>query len=271
MKVTCIVNDSSLPGFVSEHGLAFLIETPDGLVLFDTGGSGRALLHNLSLLGQKPEDVSAVVLSHAHRDHTGGLPALLERVPRIPIYAHPDIFRKRFSKRMFRLKEVGLPLTKLALEKKAELRLSSQPTEVVSGVWTTGEITSRPEPEGRSARHFVQSQEGFVPDPYRDDMSVVLGVKEGLVLVCGCCHAGLLNTLAHVRRHFQKPICAIVGGAHLIDADDAHLAKVVETLGRYGPPGLYLNHCTGKKALAALKRAFGDAVRPFPAGAEAVF
>lgn len=276
MKVTCVVDDAVCDhsSFWGEHGLAFLIETESGCVLFDTGQSGTVLLHNLELLGIEPAAINALAISHAHYDHTGGLrrssaerlPALLNQVAGIPLYAHPDLFRERFSRREGSLKSVGLPLEREALEQRLTLQLSAEPTEILAGVWTTGEITDRAEPEGRSAYHLVRGMEGWAPDPYRDDMALVLETEGGLVVLCGCCHAGLLNTLAHVRRIFGAGITAVAGGTHLLNADEAHLQRVIEVLRELGVPRLYLNHCTGQRAYVTLAQAFGEKVAPCPAG-----
>ena len=278
MKVTCVVDDAVCDHspFWGEHGLAFLIETESGSVLFDTGQSGTVLLHNLKLLGIEPAAINALAISHAHYDHTGGLPALLDwgsvgdlRPTGIPLYAHPDLFRERFSRREGAVKFVGLPLDREALEQRLTLQLSDEPTEILPGVWTTGEITDRAEPEGRSDHHLVRGpggMEGWEPDPYRDDMTLVLETEGGLVALCGCCHAGLLNTLAHVRRTFGPDITAVAGGTHLLHADEAHLRRVIEVLRELGVPRLYLNHCTGQRAYVTLAQAFGEKVAPCPAG-----
>jgi 7,8-dihydropterin-6-yl-methyl-4-(beta-D-ribofuranosyl)aminobenzene 5'-phosphate synthase len=268
MKVTCVVDDAVCDhsAFWGEHGLAFLIETERGRVLFDTGQSGTVLLHNLELLDIEPKVISALAISHAHYDHTGGLPALLDQVAGIPLHAHPDLFRERFSRREGSLKSVGLSLTKEELDQRLTLRLSAEPMETLPGVWTTGEITDRTEPEGSSAYHLVRGAEGWEPDPYRDDMALVLETEGGLAVVCGCCHAGLLNTLAHVRRTFGLYITAVAGGTHLLHADEAHLRRVIEVLEELGVPQLYLNHCTGQRAYVTLAQVFGEKVAPCPAG-----
>jgi len=280
MKVTCVVDNAVCDHstFWGEHGLAFLIEAKSGCVLFDTGRSGTVLLHNLELLDIEPEAISALAISHAHYDHTGGLPALLDQVAEITLYAHPDLFRERFSRRK-KLKSVGLPLKREVLEQRLAFQLSAEPTEILPGVWTTGEITDRAEPEGRSAHHLVRSSssslrggtEGWEPDPYRDDMALVLETGQGLVVLCGCCHAGLLNTLAHVRRTFGVDITAVAGGTHLLRADEAHLKRVIEVLRELGLPRLYLNHCTGQQAYVTLAQAFGEEVAPCPAGTSLSF
>lgn len=268
MRITCLVDNavqarSTLWG---EHGLSFLIETQGRRALFDTGAGGPVLLHNLSEAGIPPGSLTALALSHAHYDHTGGLGALLELRPGLPLYAHPDLLRERFSRRGEEVKVVGLRLTEEALRRLAHLRLSATPQEVLPGVWTTGEITDRPEPEGRSSHHCIRSGEGWIPDPYRDDLALVLDSPAGLVLVCGCCHAGLLNTVVHVRRTFGQDPVAILGGAHLINADQAHLHRIVEMLHPLGPPALFLNHCTGQAAYVTLAQALGEKVAPCPAG-----
>jgi len=270
MEVACVVDDAVCDhsSFWGEHGVAFLIETESGCVLFDTGQSGTVLLHNLELLGTEPKAISALAISHAHYDHTGGLPALLDQVAEITLHAHPDLFRERFSRREGAIKSVGLSLDRETLAQRLTLQLSAEPTEILPGVWTTGEITDRAEPEGRSAHHLVRGLgiEGWEPDPYRDDMALVLETEGGRVVLCGCCHAGLLNTLAHVRRTFGTGITAVAGGTHLLHADEAHLRRVIEVLRELGVPRLYLNHCTGQRAYVTLAQAFGEKVAPCPAG-----
>jgi len=268
MKLTCLVDNAVQrhSAFRGEHGLAFLVESEEGRVLFDTGASGAVLLHNMEVAGVPPESISAVALSHAHWDHTGGLSALLEQRPGLPVHAHPDVLQERFSRRSGSMQAKGLPLAPEVLRQRADLRLSDAPQEILPGIWTTGEISDRSEPEGRSPHHFVRDEEGWASDPYRDDMALVLKESQGVVLVCGCCHAGLLNTLSHMRQAFGRDPMAVIGGTHLVSADEAHLRRLVGVLRRMGPPDLYLNHCTGQTAYVVLAQAFGGRVAPCPAG-----
>jgi 7,8-dihydropterin-6-yl-methyl-4-(beta-D-ribofuranosyl)aminobenzene 5'-phosphate synthase len=280
-KITCVVDNAvqRRSPFWGEHGLAFRIEVDRACALFDTGASETVLLHNLGLMGECPRGAKALILSHAHYDHTGGLVAVLSQKPGLPLYASPDLFRPRYTLQTGEYKSIGLPLTQDQLTDLADLHLSDVPAEVLPGLWSTGEILERPEPEGRSSQHFVPDGDGWQPDPYRDDMSLVLETREGVVVICGCCHAGLLNTLAHVRRTFQRPIIAVLGGTHLMDADKAYLQHIVNELrDTYGSPRLYLNHCTGERAYVALVDAFprrgpigSDWVTPCPAGTTLIF
>ncbi len=272
--ITCLVDNlvKQSSRFWGEHGLSFCIEVNETCALFDTGRSEVVLSHNLGQIGKCLRNAEAVILSHAHLDHTGGLLGVLSKKPGLPLYANPDLFRPRFTLRNDVYKPIGLPLARAELSKLADLHLSAAPVEVLPGLWTTGEITDRPEPEGRSPRHFVSNGDGWQPDPYQDDLSMVLETREGLVVILGCCHAGLLNTLAHVQRIFQQTICTVIGGTHLVSADESELHHVVGVLrDTYGPLRFYLNHCTGERAFLALAHAFGEQVSLCPAGTTLIF
>ena len=268
MKLKCLVDNAVSPSspYWGEHGLSFLIESDDQRILWDTGASGTVLLHNLPLAGTSPRDISALALSHGHHDHTGGLTALLAQSLGLSIYAHPSILRERFSQRRGELRSIGPPMEGALVRQQADLSLSKEPQVITPGVWTTGEIAVRSEPEGRGQGHCVREGQGLIPDPYEDDMSLVLQGGKGLVLLCGCCHAGLLNTLAHVRTVFGAYPQVIIGGTHLIAANEQQIQHVVERLQEMGSPVLYPNHCTGQAAYVALARALGDRVSLCPAG-----
>lgn len=268
MKVLCLVDNSVQPlsGFWGEHGLSFWIESDSRNILFDTGSSGTVLLHNLEIAGLSLEGLDALALSHSHPDHTGGLAAVLEQRRGIPAYAHPDLFRPRYVKKNDEMVPKCLPMSSQVVEQKADLHLSQAPQEIVDGVWTTGEIVNRVEPEGRSPHHYVRSENGWAADPYRDDQSLVLETAKGLLLLCGCCHAGLLNTLEQVRSSFGSYPVAVAGGTHLIGACQAQLDRTIERLREMGSPDLHLNHCTGQRAFAVLSWAFGERVEHCPAG-----
>ena len=154
------------------------------------------------------------------------------------------------------------------MARRLALRLDAAPQEILPGVWTTGEIGERPESEGRSPYHLMQQGDALVADEYRDDMSLVLDLGDRLALLCGCCHAGLLNTVAQVQRSFEPPIAIIAGGLHLNSTSDDDLRHIGDVLAAM--PALeqvYPNHCTGEAAIAALTQRLGPSVvRPFPAG-----
>jgi 7,8-dihydropterin-6-yl-methyl-4-(beta-D-ribofuranosyl)aminobenzene 5'-phosphate synthase len=271
MKVTCVVDDAvqrSSP-YWGEHGVAFLVEAESGRLLFDTGQSDTVLLHNLDLLDVEPRSVDAVAISHAHYDHTGGLPMLMEHLDQgTPLYANPHLFRERYAEREGKLESVGVSLTRQAVAAEMFLMLDAEPQEIFPGVWTTGEITERPEIEGSSDYHRMREGDELVADAYLDDMACVLEWNGHAMLLCGCCHAGLLNTLAHAVRLVGRPIEIIAGGLHLTSASEDELRHICKVLAE--EPALeriYPNHCTGEAAFVALTNTLGSAVvHPCPAG-----
>lgn len=277
VTIRCLIDDKTLDGaiFKAEHGVAFAIETPTGRILFDTGQSGDVLVHNAAQFRLDLNQLDALALSHAHYDHTGGLGIFLQYSrPGLPLYAHPDLFRERYAIKDGQIRSIGMRMAQDELAKHVILNLSTEPSQILPGVWTTGEITTRTEFEGRSPHHYIQIDKDMQPDPYRDDMSLILETQSGLLLLCGCCHAGLLNTLAHVRNVFNKDIIAIVGGAHLANVDAETLEYTIPILrgaNTRETPYLYLNHCTGERALVAFSQAFGSKVRSCPAGTVLMF
>ncbi|MBE0697252.1 MAG: MBL fold metallo-hydrolase [Anaerolineaceae bacterium] len=268
-KIICVVDNEALidSNLNSEHGLSFWIETEDGNILFDSGQTAAALAHNLARLGLSPGDIDGLVLSHAHSDHTGGLEVVLSKNTRLTLFAHADVFRPRYALRKGAYESIGLALEQADLARRVQVKLSDTPLEILPNLWTTGDIYERLEPEGSGAHLFIRGGDGWQPDPYRDDLSLVLKTPAGLVLICGCCHAGILNVLYHVERTFSAPIIAVIGGTHLVSADDPALEHVIQVLNeRFPNLTFYLNHCTGKPAFKKLVDSFGSRVNPCPAG-----
>jgi 7,8-dihydropterin-6-yl-methyl-4-(beta-D-ribofuranosyl)aminobenzene 5'-phosphate synthase len=275
IRVTCLVDNTAdlRAGLWAEHGSAFLVERGDSKILFDTGQSGEVLSHNLSVLQKDLSDLSSIVLSHGHYDHAGGLVRALSLAGDVEVVAHPGVFDRRFARsENGEDKDVGIPFSREDLEAGCRLRLSKGPVEVAPGIFTTGQITRGNGPEPRDARLVVRDEDGAKPDPLLDDMSLVLMGHHGLVVLTGCCHSGLVNTLEHVRITFSDDIRAIVGGTHLARADYTTLQEsVMATKERFGVSYVYVGHCTGERGFLAFEKTFGQHCRTCPAGLSLTF
>lgn len=262
-RLICVVNDKVGEGSMlrAEHGVSFWIETGQGVVLFDTGQTAEVFTHNLDTLGLDPAVLNALAISHAHDDHTGGLDVLFCLPDKLPLFANQGLFTRRYSLRDNLYREIGLKASADELAAHFDLRLNDAPQEIIPNLWTTGRIIERAEKVGGSTRHLVKGETGWVQDPYADDLSLVLKTDQGLVLICGCCHAGLLNTLAHVENSFGQKVFHVLGGTHLLTANEMELAYVIKMIEEKYPGSKFsLNHCTGEQAIAAMQQAFGERV-----------
>ncbi len=244
-------------------------------VLVDLGSKNGFLLHNLPALNLKIDDISRVVLSHAHSDHTGGLNAFLKaRTKPIHIIAHPFVFEEKTSNTMGHQGNIGLPPITQDCAEKMRLQLSAKPVQVLPNLYTIGEVplSERLEKQG-VAEVLHRVGDSYCWDPVLDDLSLVLNARDGLVLITGCCHAGLLNVCQKAAGLFNRKILAIIGGTHMAEytsADVEHVAATLKDL--YGVPQLYLCHCTGEAAICQLKQKFGAAkVHEFIVGQELSF
>jgi 7,8-dihydropterin-6-yl-methyl-4-(beta-D-ribofuranosyl)aminobenzene 5'-phosphate synthase len=260
VRITALVeNLAGMSRVWAEHGLSLLVETENARVLLDTGASGQVLRHNVQdALSMPTASVDAVVLSHAHADHTGGLATALELFSCPRVVAHPAVFEHRIARRNDQLQQIGMSLTRQQIEERADLVLDASPLQVSPGVWTTGGILDRPHPVSGAGYLLVERGGQVIPDTYTDDMSLVVRTDGGLVLVLGCCHAGLLNTMGQVARTFDAPILAVVGGTHLGGCGEARLQEVGDALQSvYGAPRLHLCHCTSPELVVRLGQRLG--------------
>ena len=269
VTITILVDNLAREGLAAEHGFAVLIGAGGRKILFDTGQTGAVLGGNADALGEDLSGVEAMVLSHGHYDHTGGMPLALARAPGAAVWCHPGVFVPRWSLRDGQPREIGMPpaareaLTALP---DGRLRRVTAPVPAVPGVWITGPVP-RLDPFEDTGGPFFLDPEGTKPDLLPDDLSLWMETPEGVVVLTGCCHAGLMNTLMLVRnRTGGRPLRALLGGFHLVNAGDRRMARTLETLRTLNPATIVPCHCTGEAAVKVLQEAFGEKAAPGAAG-----
>ncbi|WP_297515442.1 MBL fold metallo-hydrolase [Thermococcus sp.] len=261
MRVVVLVEDYSgyESPFLAQHGVSFLIEADGRRILFDTGQSAEPVLHNMKLLGIEPASIDYLFLSHCHYDHTGGLLGILKAIGRrVPVIAHPSIFRRHFITRPY-LREVGVPFRREEIEELADLYLTADPLLITENVLSTGEITEREGFERAELEVYTIENGKVVRDELRDDMSLVAKTPEGLVVISGCSHAGIVSIVKHaIRLTGEECVRAVIGGFHLIEAGEERIRKTVEEFQRLGVEEVYTGHCTGLRAEAEFLKAYGE-------------
>lgn len=268
VRVTLLAeNTATGRSILGEHGLCWLIEAGDRRILFDLG-QGLALARNAATLEIDLEGVDAVVLSHGHYDHLGGWTSLPESVKKAPVFHHPAALAAKYQRKGGRnMEPVNYPVVLEAIEADATTRVpTTEPTEVAAGVWVTGEIPRETDFEDAGGDFYLDRQ-GTKEDPLADDQAVFFRTAAGLVVILGCAHAGVVNTLNHVRNLCPDlPFHAVVGGMHLLNASQDRLDRTLEELQALAPAWLGPNHCTGDAAAAAIGAAFPGRILSCHAG-----
>lgn len=260
IKITTLSENTASAGCLAEWGLSMLVEA-DGLrVLFDTG-AGIAAVHNAQLMGVDLWAVDRIVLSHGHYDHTGGLCEVLRRAGQKEVVAHPAVWGRKYG----RLKDeperyIGIPFVREGLEVMgASFILSDKSVKLSANMMTTGEIPMVTDYEAVDTNLYVKEGEERKPDSLPDDLALIIDAEFGLVVILGCAHRGIVNTLQHARKLTGKElIYAAIGGTHLLHASKERLEKTVAALKEMGVQRLGVSHCTGFASSAYLAREFGD-------------
>lgn len=269
LRLTVLVDRlAARPDLETEHGLAVLVEVGDAVLLFDAGASGAAF-RNAERLGLPWRRISRIVLSHGHRDHSGGLAPFLEALPRAEVYLHTGALVPRFSLHPGRpCRALGMPEEVQAglLARRDQLRWATAPMRLGPGLGLTGPVPRRHREEAHSGPFFLDV-EGRRPDPLEDDLALWIATPRGTVILMGCAHAGVRNTLEHVQALAGGgPVRAVVGGLHLAAASPARLEATLAGMRRAGVRLVAPFHCTGAPAQEAIREAWGAEGRPLLAG-----
>jgi 7,8-dihydropterin-6-yl-methyl-4-(beta-D-ribofuranosyl)aminobenzene 5'-phosphate synthase len=266
----------------AHFGLSFLITAHIGesrhTVLFDAGPEGDTFLRNAAVLGVDLSAVDAVVLSHGHWDHAGGLAAAVEAIwnaralNRIDCFLHPEAFTERGMLRPNGevLRFEPLPHPRALAEVGANLVEQREPQSIAGDAfWLSGEIPRVTPYESGFPGHVRRRANGWEPDPLViDERFVSVHVKDkGQVVFSACSHAGLINVLAHARSAFPAvPLYGVMGGLHLAGANEKIIPQTLGDLRTFGLRLLAPGHCTGWRALGAMSAVFGEELAPLAVG-----
>jgi len=262
IRITTLSENTAGYGFLAEWGLSILVEA-DGLrILMDTGLSFSAV-HNAQLMGIDLATIDRIVLSHGHADHTGGLREVLKIKGAVDIIAHPNVWTSKYTRRDGQTEEqyIGIPFSREELESRgARFNLTREPVHISDNVMTTGEIPMLSGYEETEDNLFTKEGGVLQPDKLADDLALVIDTDFGLVVILGCAHRGVVNTLRHAQNITGKElIYAAIGGTHLFRASDERIEHTIADLREMGIQRLGVSHCTGFRASARLAQEFEDA------------
>lgn len=270
---------------LGEWGWSMLVEADGFNLLFDTGLRVSAT-YNAAAMGVDFAEVDRIALSHGHVDHTGGLRDVLELMRRtvghsnflkpnereIEIIAHPEVWGPKYIKRFDPAYSYrGMPFLKAELEERQGARFveSREPVWLTDDIVWSGEVPMLNDYEKIAPVCFLKLGEGkysdgdatFIPDPLNDDAALYLKTELGLVVIFGCAHRGMMNTIHHAQQLTgMEKVHMVVGGTHLVSASDYQLESTIAELKRLGVEKVGVSHCTGLASAAKVAAALGDKV-----------
>ena len=252
-QATVLIDNTTVsPELKAEHGLSILITAEDGYrLLLDTGDTG-AFLDNAAALGTDLSGLDALVLSHGHYDHTGGLSTLLEQCdPPKEIYFGSCFFAPRYRRELGRMRGISARVQEMDLMKR---RLNYYMLDrsicypLHEGIWLVTGFPSTNRFEKPVKAMVRRIGEDFIVDDFCDEVAVVLEQEDSLSVVSGCSHNGMINICQRVSSYFQRPVDTFLGGTHLVAADSARLRSTIKALGFLRVRRVAACHCNGGEA-----------------------
>ena len=258
---TLAENTTARPATFGEEGLSILIEAGTSIILLDTGQTISVVL-NAAALGVDLSRVKKIVLSHGHFDHTGGLRSVLRKMRKnVEVVCHPDVWAPKYAVGKDGAERfIGVPFQRLELESLgARFAMSKGPVVLAENVTALGEVPMVNDFETIDPHLFVRDSSGLRADDLLDDRAVVINSGDGLVVVLGCAHRGIINTLKQAQKLAGlERINLVVGGSHLVGSGEGRVWQTVAALKELNVERLGLCHCTSLPAAAILAREFGD-------------
>ncbi len=234
LMITIVYDNYPLKeGLRTAWGFGCVVQGLEKTILFDTGGNGRLLLANMAACGIRPETIDAVVISHRHGDHAGGLEAFLAARPKVTVYVpkpFPDGIKEA-------IRRAGATLVE-----------TEAATAVCDRAWTTPVL-------GRGLK----------------EQALALEATDGLVVVTGCAHPGVVEMAESARKHAGRPVRAVLGGFHMMCASQRGILEVVEGLRRLGVRQVGPCHCSGDRTRKVMQEAYGEGYLQAGVGARLAF
>ena len=262
LRITTIIDNSTARAeTLGEWGFSALVEAGSRTFLLDTGTSD-ATVRNADRLHLDLKKIEAIVLSHGHYDHTGGLKSMLDRIdrPEIRIIAHPGVLDSKYgyNPKTKKYRYAGIPYRRELLEHLgARFEFEKQPVWLTEDVAASGEEPMSTDFESVAANLKLWEKDRFVQDTVADDQSLYIRTELGLIVILGCAHRGMINIITHARELMDTDrVYMVVGGTHLSRASEEQVAKTVLALKEMEVRWLGVSHCTGLEVAARLAGEF---------------
>ena len=263
--ITIIVDNKSDNGMQGEWGLSVLIQYSDKKILLDAGSS-KLFLANMKTLGIDVADIDYAVLSHAHYDHANGLPAFFNVNDKAKLYIQECTACDCYAKKKIFRKYIGIP-RKMITRYSDRIHKVSGDYMITDGVWLIPHKTEGLECIGSRELMYRKTKEGWKPDDFAHEQSLVIDTDKGLVILNSCSHGGAANIINEVKSTFpDKNVYGLIGGFHLFNKSEAEIREVASKIRDTGIEYICTGHCTKDRAYGILKEELGDKVNQMSVG-----
>jgi len=270
MKIYTLIEDTKDKNllFESEHGISFFIETTNGVVLFDTGQSSK-FINNAIKMEIDLSKVTDIVLSHGHYDHTGGLKEYINKFGNsFTLHTTKELLNEKYKYENNSYKFVGNNFDEKYLnDNNIEVEyLLSDMKKIRNGIYIIKSFEKHTDYEKKNKSFFVLDGNKYILDDFKDEISIALDTEKGIIVIVGCSHPGIVNILNTIGKRMGKPIYGVIGGTHLIDADDDRIEKTMEYFSGKDIKIMGISHCTGDIAVEKFETRFKEKVFKNKAG-----
>lgn len=262
VKITTLIENNQDDNCLlyNEHGLSLYIEADGKKIIFDTGQTG-IFIENAKKLNIDLKGLDYVIISHGHYDHSGGFTSLVKEIDNpYKLVISEKFFDNKFSHKEKEYKYTGNSFDNNYLQdNNIQVDYVNEDMHNISeNIVVVSNFERKTSFENLNDRFFVKINNNLEKDSFLDEISLAIKLKEGLLVILGCSHVGVVNILETLSKRTNMPIYGIVGGTHLVEADEFRLNKTIKYFKEKDIKIIAVSHCTGEKAIERLKNESKD-------------